>query len=166
MGCGFIFHKLADRSPCHPPLCTGFQPCSLPLKMPAVDQGICGFPTRLSLEAFPRGSSTRLPHVPPWCELILGLKFEAVQGKQVSLDSKYEQSQYELAVTVSTPLQSSLFFAVSGLLSHTDITTLHFCLLELAYRCCQNCKKRRRECRKSARVQTQLPSQESALGIY
>ena len=27
-----------------------------------------------------------LSHVPPWCESILGLKIEAVQGKQVSLE--------------------------------------------------------------------------------
>ena len=27
-----------------------------------------------------------MSHVPPWCELILGLKVEAVQGKQVSLE--------------------------------------------------------------------------------
>ena len=44
----------------------------------------------LSLEAFPRGFPTRLFQraVPrgPWCESILGLKFEAVQGKQVSLE--------------------------------------------------------------------------------
>ena len=45
------------------------------------DQGLCleafprGFPTRLSHRAFPRG---------PWCELILGLKVEAMQGKQTS----------------------------------------------------------------------------------
>ena len=51
-----------------------------------VDQGICGFPSRLSHEAFPRGFPTRLSHVPPWCELILGLKVKAVQGKQVSLE--------------------------------------------------------------------------------
>ena len=44
------------------------------------------FPTRLSLEAFPRGFPTGLSHVPPWCESILGLKGEAVQGKQVSLE--------------------------------------------------------------------------------
>ena len=53
------------------------------------------FPSRgsrdlwLSLEAFPRGFPTRLSHraVPhPWCESILGLKVEAVQGKQVSLE--------------------------------------------------------------------------------
>ena len=44
----------------------------------------------LSLEAFPRGFPTRLStgmsHVPPWCESILGLKVEALQGKQVSLE--------------------------------------------------------------------------------
>ena len=39
-----------------------------------------------SLEAFPRGFPTGLSHVPPWCESIRGLKFEAVQGKQVSLE--------------------------------------------------------------------------------
>ena len=54
------------------------------------------FPSRgsrdhwVSQEAFPRGFptrlSTRLSHVPLWCELILGLKVEAVQGKQVSLE--------------------------------------------------------------------------------
>ena len=53
-----------------------------------VDQGICGFPSRLSHEAFPRGFPTGLSHVPPWCVSmsILGLKVEAVQGKQVSLE--------------------------------------------------------------------------------
>ena len=50
------------------------------------DQGICGFPLRLSHEAFPRGFPTGLYLVPPWCESILGLKFEAVQGKQVFLE--------------------------------------------------------------------------------
>ena len=40
----------------------------------------------LSLEAFPRGFRTGLSHVPPWCESILGLKVEAVQGKQFSLE--------------------------------------------------------------------------------
>ena len=50
------------------------------------------FPSRglrdqgLSLEAFPRGFPTGLSHVPPWCESKLGLKVEAVQGKQVSLE--------------------------------------------------------------------------------
>ena len=41
-----------------------------------------GFPTRLAHGGFP----TRLSHVPPWCEWTLGLKVEAVQGKQVSLE--------------------------------------------------------------------------------
>ena len=54
------------------------------------------FPSRgsrdlwLCLEAFPlgfsRGCPTGLSHVPPWCEWILGLKVESVQGKQVSLE--------------------------------------------------------------------------------
>ena len=35
-------------------------------------------------EAFPRVFPTGLSHVPPWCESILGLKVEAVLGKQVS----------------------------------------------------------------------------------
>ena len=35
--------------------------------------------------AFPRGFPTGLSHVSPWCESILGLKVEEVQGKQVSL---------------------------------------------------------------------------------
>ena len=40
----------------------------------------------LSLEAFPRGFPTGQSNVPPWCESILGLKVEAVLGKQVSLE--------------------------------------------------------------------------------
>ena len=40
----------------------------------------------LSLEAFPRGFPTVLSHVPPWCESILSLKVEALQGKQVFLE--------------------------------------------------------------------------------
>ena len=40
----------------------------------------------LSLESFPRGFPTGLSHVPPWFELILGLKVEAVQGNLVSLE--------------------------------------------------------------------------------
>ena len=49
-------------------------------------QGICGFPSRLSHEAFIGGFPTGLSHVPPWCESNLGLKVEAVLGKQVSLE--------------------------------------------------------------------------------
>ena len=41
---------------------------------------------RLSLEADPRGFPTGLSHVPPWCVSIFGLKVEAVQGKQFSLE--------------------------------------------------------------------------------
>ena len=63
-----------------PELC---QQCGASIR---VDQGICGFPSRLSQEAFPRGFPTGLSHVPPWSESILGLKVEAVQGKQVSLE--------------------------------------------------------------------------------
>ena len=51
-----------------------------------MDQVICGFPSRLSHEAFPRGFPTGLSHVPPLCESIFGLKVEAVQGKQVYLE--------------------------------------------------------------------------------
>ena len=51
-----------------------------------VDQGICGFPSRLSHEAFPQGFPAGLSHVPPRCESILGLKFDLVQGKQVTLE--------------------------------------------------------------------------------
>ena len=51
-----------------------------------MDQVICGFRSTLSHEAFPRGFPTGLSHVPPLCESIIGLKVEAVQGKQVSLE--------------------------------------------------------------------------------
>ena len=61
-----------------------YQQCHASLR---VDQGIRGFPSRLSHEAFPGGFPTGMSHVPPWCESILGLKVEAVQGKQVSLES-------------------------------------------------------------------------------
>ena len=36
--------------------------------------------------AFPPDFPTGLSHVPPWCESILGLKVEAVQGKQDPLE--------------------------------------------------------------------------------
>ena len=35
-------------------------------RFPRGDQLICGFPSRLSHDAFPRGFPTRLSHVPPW----------------------------------------------------------------------------------------------------
>ena len=44
------------------------------------------FPGIKGSVAFPRGFPTGLSHVSPWCESILGLKVEAVQGKQVSLE--------------------------------------------------------------------------------
>ena len=50
------------------------------------------FPSRRSRDlwlshlAFPRGFHTELSYVPPWCESILGLKVEAVQGKKYSLE--------------------------------------------------------------------------------
>ena len=47
---------------------------------------ICGIPSWLYHEAFPRGFPTGLSHVPPWCESILGLNVEALQEKQVSLE--------------------------------------------------------------------------------
>ena len=56
------------------------------LRILSVDQEICVFPSRLSHEAFPQGCPAWLSHVPRWCESILGLEVEAVQGKQVSLE--------------------------------------------------------------------------------
>ena len=44
-----------------------------------VDHGICGFPSRISPEAFPRGFPTGLSLVPPWWESILGVKVEAAE---------------------------------------------------------------------------------------
>ena len=40
----------------------------------------------LSLDAFPQGFPTGLSHVPQWCESILGVNVEAVQGKQFLLE--------------------------------------------------------------------------------
>ena len=38
------------------------------------------------LESFPRGFATGLSHVSPFCESILSVKVEAVQGKEFSLE--------------------------------------------------------------------------------
>ena len=63
-----------------------------PALSPRAAAAVSRFPSRgsrdlcLPLEAFPRGFPTGLSHVPPWCESILGLNVEAVQGKQVSLE--------------------------------------------------------------------------------
>ena len=62
------------------------------VRFPPALAAVSHFPSRgsrdqgLSIEAFPRGFPTGLSHVPPWCESILGLKVEAVLGKQVSLN--------------------------------------------------------------------------------
>ena len=76
------------------------------------------FPSRgsrelwLSLEAFPRGFPTGLSHVPRWCELILGLKVDAVQGKQVSLEWTETSGGlwewwHDNAVTLAVPVESA-----------------------------------------------------------
>ena len=71
-----------------PRLVWGHAPALSPRAVAAVSR----FPSRgsrdlcLPLEAFPRGFPKGLSHVPPWFESILGLKVEAVQGKQVSLE--------------------------------------------------------------------------------
>ena len=49
---------------------TAIEGCHASLR---VDQGICGFPSRLSHEAFPRGFPTGLSHALQWCESILVL---------------------------------------------------------------------------------------------
>ena len=77
-----------------------------------VDQGICGFPYRLSHEAFPRGFPTGPYHVPPWCESILGLKVEAVQGKEVSLEWTETswglwESWHDPGVLLAIPVESA-----------------------------------------------------------
>ena len=70
----------------------------------------------LSLEAFPGGFPTRLPtmlsHLPRWSESILGLKVEAVQGKEVSL--KWTEAcgglwewWHELGVILAFPVESA-----------------------------------------------------------
>ena len=77
-----------------------------------VDQGIRGFPSRLSHEAFPGGFPTGLSHMPPWCESILGLNVEAVQGKQVSLEwtetsGGLWESWHNPGVTLAFPVESA-----------------------------------------------------------
>ena len=92
-----------------------------------MDQGICGFPSRLSLEAFTRDFPTGLSHVPPWCESILGFKVEAVQGKQVSLEwteisgglrEWWHDPGVPLAFPVESP-SSSDALGTMGILSRT-----------------------------------------------
>ena len=76
--------------------------------------GICGFPSRLSHEAFPRGFPTGLSHVPPWCVSILGLKVEAVQGIQVSLEwtetsGGHWERLHDPGVPLAFPVESASF---------------------------------------------------------
>ena len=84
------------------------------------------FPSRgsrdlwLSLEAFPRGFPTRLSQVPLWCESILGLKFEAVQGKQVSLE--WTETSGRLGM-VARPWSSSRLSCGERLLLRCDGNT-------------------------------------------
>ena len=70
-----------------------------------------GFPTRLSHEAFPRGFPTGLSHVPQWCESILGLKVEAVQGKEVSLE--WTESSGGMEVELLPPRSYAVQFSSS-----------------------------------------------------
>ena len=86
-----------------------------------MDQEICGFPSRFSLEAFPRGFPTGLSHGPPWCESILGLKVEAVQGKQVSLEwTETSGGLWERwndpGVPLAFPVESASSLDVTGML--------------------------------------------------
>ena len=61
--------------------CTFLPSCSSSVTLPvAWFKGSVAF-----LESFLRGFPTGLSHVPPWCESILGVKVEALQGKQVPL---------------------------------------------------------------------------------
>ena len=80
-------------------------------RFPSLGQGICGFPSRLSHEAFPRGFPTGLSLVPPWCESILVLKVEAVQGKQVSRELTETSGSlwewcHDLGVPLAFPVES------------------------------------------------------------
>ena len=59
-------------------MCAFLPSCSSSVALP--------FPGIKESVVFRRGFPTGLSHVPPWSESILGLKVEAVQGKQVSLE--------------------------------------------------------------------------------
>ena len=60
--------------------------------------------------AFPRGFPTGLSHVPPRWESILGVKFNSVQGKQVTLDwtetsGRLLEWWYDPGVSLTSPLE-------------------------------------------------------------
>ena len=81
-------------------------------RFPSLGQEICGFPSRLSHEAFPRGFPTGLYLVPPWCESILVLKVKAVQGKQVSREwtetsGRLWEWWHDLGVPLAFPVESA-----------------------------------------------------------
>ena len=84
------------------------------------EAAVSRFPARgsehlwLSLEAFPRGFSTGLSHVPPWCDSIDGLKVEAVEGKQVSLEwteisGGHWEWWHDPGVPLAFPVESSSY---------------------------------------------------------
>ena len=69
--------------------------------------------------AFPRGFPTGLSHVPPWCELILGLKVETVQGKQVSLEwtetsGGLSEWWHDYGVPLAFPVESASSCGATG----------------------------------------------------
>ena len=68
-----------------------------------------------------------MSHVPPWCESILGLKVEAVQGKQVSLEwTETSGGLWECGTTLEflTPfLWEHLLFRCDGNAGNSFLTT-------------------------------------------
>ena len=85
-----------------------------------VDQVICGFPSRLSHEAFQGGFPTGLCDVPLWCESILGLNVEAVQGKQFSLEWTETSGGlwewwHDPGVPLAFPVESASFCDATGM---------------------------------------------------
>ena len=82
-----------------------------------VDQGNCGFPSRLSHEAFPQGCPAWLSHVPPWCESILGFNVEAVQGSRFPWNGL---SHWGTLGMVSRPCSSCRLSCVECLLFRSD----------------------------------------------
>ena len=80
-----------------------------------MDQGICGFPTRLSHMAVPRATVV---------ESILGLKVEAVQGKQVSLE--WTETSWGLRIWWNHPAVPLAFPVESASSSDATGTTGNF----------------------------------------
>ena len=85
-----------------------------------MEQRIHDFPSSLSHEAFPRGFPTGLSHVPPWCVSILGVKVEAVQGKQVRLEwtetsGGLLESWHDAGVPLAFPVESASSWDATGM---------------------------------------------------